>query len=221
VAAEPAAERSGWLPIVVLGSVALGVGFVVGRLVGGQLQGGDEATEAPGTVIFHPAPDAAPFDPSSLPAAAGILGDEPIAVGEALPDFELARLGAPEPQRLSQLRGQVVVLNFWATWCAPCRAEMPLLQAVHDDLADDGLAILAVDVAEDPVIAASFMSSMGLTLPLLFDPSGEVSDRYRISSLPVTYMVDAEGRLRTVMRGAYTSEDQLREAVDRLMAGES
>jgi len=210
----------GWLPVLVFSIIALGVGFLVGRLIGDRM-GDDTPEDDPLPVVFHPAADAPPFDPASLPVAAGILGDEPIAVGEALPDFELALLGASEPLRLSDLRGQPVVLNFWATWCAPCRAEMPILQAVYDDLADEGLKVLAVDVGEEPAIAVSFMRSMGLTLPLLFDETSAVADRYRISSLPVTYMVDPEGRLSTVMRGAYTSEEQLRTAVDRLMVGGS
>jgi len=209
----------GWLPLLVFAAIALGVGFVVGRRIGEGL--GEEAAEPPLPVTFHPAADAPPFDPASLPAAAGILGDEPIAMGEPLPDFELARLGAPEPQRLSDLRGRPVVLNFWATWCAPCRAEMPILQAVYDDLSDEGLEILAIDVGEEPAIAASFVRSLGLGLPILFDETEAVADRYRISSFPVTYMVDREGRLRSVMRGAYTSEEQLREAVDHLMEGGS
>jgi len=110
------------------------------------------------------------------------------------PDFSLQ---TPEgwTVTLSAFRGQVVLLNFWATWCPPCREEMPSIQRLHRKLADQGLVVLAVDVDESHRLVAKFMKDFGLSFPALLDAGSEVSSRYGVRGLPTTWLVDRRGRL--------------------------
>jgi peroxiredoxin len=128
----------------------------------------------------------------------GLLERHDVAIGERAPDFVLERLDGGVV-RLSDYRGSTVVLNFWASWCPPCRAEMPDLEAVHQQRADRGdLVVLAVDkLNEDSRGAVSaFVDEFELSFPVAFDASNEVFDHYRIFGLPATYFIDAEGVVR-------------------------
>ena len=129
------------------------------------------------------------------------LSDVPSPVaGRPAPDFTLQTVDG-ESVTLSHLRGQVVVLNFWATWCPPCRAEMPALQEVYDARRAEGLTVLAIDQNEPADLVSSFRDELGLTFPLLLDPGYFVSDRYRIGVLPTTFFVDRSGVIRDVVLG--------------------
>jgi len=123
----------------------------------------------------------------------------PVA-GRPAPDFTLQTV---DGQRftLSELRGQVVILNFWATWCPPCRAEMPALQEVYQAHRDDELIVLAVDQDEEPSLVESFRQELNLTFPLLLDPNYLVSDQYRVGLLPTTFFIDRRGVIRDVVLG--------------------
>lgn len=110
------------------------------------------------------------------------------------PDFSLPSLDG-DPVTLSALRGQVVFLNFWATWCPPCREEMPSIERLHRELRIEGLAVLALDVGESPAVVARFVESFRLSFPVLLDADSEVSRRYGISGLPTTVLVDRSGRV--------------------------
>lgn len=99
------------------------------------------------------------------------------------------------PVRLRDFRGCVVLLNLWATWCVPCRQEMPALDALSRDLAPRGLVVLAVNHMESSEVAGSFVREYGLTLPVLLDRDGGVAVRYRSSGLPSTYVIDRRGAL--------------------------
>jgi peroxiredoxin len=123
----------------------------------------------------------------------------PVA-GRPAPDFTLQTVEG-ETITLSDLRGQVVVLNFWATWCPPCRAEMPALQEVYDARRADGLMVLAIDQNEPADLVASFRDELNLTFPLLLDPGYAVSDLYRIGLLPTTFFIDRGGVIRDVVLG--------------------
>ena len=96
---------------------------------------------------------------------------------------------------LSTLRGQVVFLNFWATWCPPCREEMPSIERLHQEFKDQGLAVLAVDVGERPTLVAKFMKDFRLSFPVLLDRGSEVWSRYGVGGLPTTILVDRRGRI--------------------------
>jgi peroxiredoxin len=140
-----------------------------------------------------------------------------VEVGEPVPDF---RLDTPDGAelRLSDFRGQAVVLNFWATWCAPCRAEMPDLQALHDAHAATGdLTVVGVDLQESGDSVSSFADELGLTFPLALDRSGDVAERYGLIGLPGTFFIDADGILRARALGQL-SGDLLPDGVSAALA---
>lgn len=115
-------------------------------------------------------------------------------------DFSASTLDG-QPVQLSDYRGQVVMLNFWATWCPPCRAEMPAMQAALDRYADQGLVVLAVNQREDPAVVAAFMRERQLTFPALLDANGSVGAAYQASALPSSFFIGRDGMVRAVYRG--------------------
>jgi peroxiredoxin len=147
---------------------------------------------------------------------------EPQAIpqeGFPAPDFTLQTADGTV-LRLSDLRGQVVVLNFWATWCPPCRIEMPALQEVYVAYRERGLEVLAVNMQEGSGQTSAFAAENGLTFPILFDPDGAVSSRYRVTSLPTTLFVDRKGVIREVAVGGPLSHAYLESQVAALLAEE-
>ena len=123
--------------------------------------------------------------------------------GAEVPDFTLQTVDG-ETVSLSDYRGQPVVLNFWATWCAPCREEMPLLQETYEAYRADGLVVLGVNVRENPEIVQGFLDDLNLDFPVVLDTETDVVNRYLVTSLPVTFFIDREGRLRTLVIGGMT-----------------
>ncbi|MDR1374449.1 MAG: TlpA family protein disulfide reductase [Treponema sp.] len=109
----------------------------------------------------------------------------------AAPDFSLPLIDGTNI-RLTELKGKVVFLNFWATWCGPCRAEMPSMEVLYRRYRDQGLEILAINVQEDRETAAAFMDRFRLSFPAALD-NGGVSRRYGIAAFPTTYIIDREG----------------------------
>lgn len=107
-------------------------------------------------------------------------------------DFGLPLLGG-EDVRLSDFEGEFIFLNFWATWCPPCREEMPSMQTLYDELSDEGLEILAVNVLESDAVAADFIDEFGFTYPVLMDRDGRTMLRYGVRAYPTTYFIDREG----------------------------
>ncbi|HEV8662328.1 MAG TPA: TlpA disulfide reductase family protein [Candidatus Methylomirabilis sp.] len=127
-------------------------------------------------------------------------------VGHAAPDFTTPDVEG-RPVRLADFRGnRAVLLNFWATWCVPCRQEMPTMEQAYQKYKDRGLEILAVsiDVGHLPVVAATvaqFLEELNLTFPALLDPEMEVARRYRVFGIPVTFLIDREGIIRAREQG--------------------
>jgi thiol-disulfide isomerase/thioredoxin len=103
---------------------------------------------------------------------------------------------------LSQLKGKVVFLNFWATWCGPCRVEMPGMEALHRRYREEGLEFVAVDIMENAVQVRDFMKNSNYTFPVLLDPHGSVSTSYGIQALPSTYILDRDGKIIFFALGA-------------------
>jgi peroxiredoxin len=120
------------------------------------------------------------------------LGLQPIKEGTEIVDFELQDLTG-ESRRLSDFRGKVVFLNFWATWCGPCRFEMPSMEKLYQRLNTKGLEIVAVNLQEDRKTVQRFVDEYGLSFPVLLDATGRVGATYGARSIPTTYIVDREG----------------------------
>jgi thiol-disulfide isomerase/thioredoxin len=122
---------------------------------------------------------------------------------------------------LSDLQGQVVVLNFWATWCAPCRYEMPYLERAYKEYADKGVVILAVNVAESADTVTEFLTEQNLNLPVLLDTDRAIAAKYGINSYPTTLLVDRDGnisRSRGVKFGAFLSYEELRAMIETALS---
>jgi peroxiredoxin len=130
----------------------------------------------------------------------GLVDDLMPKVGRPAPNFVLPSLDGGKPISSEQFRGQTLVLNFWASWCPPCRAEMPDFQELWEERGPDGdLVVLAVNfLAEDTVdAAAGVVEEFGLTFPVATDtPNGDVGRRYGVRGLPATFFIDRDGILR-------------------------
>ena len=127
--------------------------------------------------------------------------------GKLAPNFLLETLEGGE-MRLSDLRGQAVVINFWATWCKPCRKEIPELVDAYNSYRDRGLIILGVNLQEGKGIVRPFAEEFGMKFPIPIDRDGEVGDSYRILGLPTTYFVDRGGVVRSVFTGPFFEKGQ-------------
>ena len=103
--------------------------------------------------------------------------------------------------KLSELRGQVILLNFWASWCGPCRQEMPLLEKLHKRYSALGFTVLGVNVEEDPRKAKTLLKDISVSFPILFDTSNKVSKEYNVSAMPSTVMIDRDGNMRYLHKG--------------------
>ncbi len=122
------------------------------------------------------------------------------AIGHPAPAFSLPTLTG-EALALAGLRGQPVVLNFWASWCGPCRAEMPELQRLHRRLGEAGVAVVGVNQGETPETAAAFMQALNLSFPVALDQRTGVSQQYLVNSLPTTFFIDRDGVIRNTFIG--------------------
>ena len=120
--------------------------------------------------------------------------------GQPAPDFVLKSAGG-ENLRLSEYRGDVVMINFWATWCGPCRQEMPLLDDLYSRYQRVGFSLLGVNIDDDSARAMRMVQELGINFPVLFDEGKEVSRLYQVEAMPVTVLVDREGTVRHVHHG--------------------
>ena len=120
--------------------------------------------------------------------------------GAPAPDFAL-KSATGENLRLSEYRGDVVMINFWATWCGPCRQEMPLLDELYSRYQRVGFNLLGVNIDDDAGRAMQMVDDLDVSFPVLFDTQKEVSKLYDVQAMPVTVLVDREGRIRHVHHG--------------------
>lgn len=148
--------------------------------------------------------------------------DPPLRLGAAAPDFELADLSG-RITRLSELRGHVVFVNFWATWCPPCRDEAPALETLYGDLREEGFEILAVSIDELAARAAveQFRDEFRLSFPVLLDPERSAYGDFQATGVPETFLIDRNGRVVERFVGPRDWEQPRYErAVRRLLAVE-
>ena len=121
-------------------------------------------------------------------------------VGDTAPDFTL-RSNQGENKKLSELRGRVVLINFWASWCGPCTQELPKLSELKVLHGDDGFELLAINIDEEPEKAMKLMKKLGVDLTVLFDADKQVSKQYQIDAMPMTIILDRSGEVRYIHRG--------------------
>lgn len=202
-----------WLwPIGTVGALigVLAVGFFIGQWL---TQDDSEVVELPTRPVTNIA-----RQPQAIPAigvnesSAGVTVslDQPgkANLGQAAPDFTIQ---TPDGQaiRLSDYQGRPVLINFWATWCAPCLLEMPALEQTYQKYKSQGLVVLAVNQAEAPDRVKQYMTTYKLSFPAVLDNDLAVSRMYRVTGYPTTWLVDREGHLRQMRRGAFTDISQI------------
>lgn len=120
--------------------------------------------------------------------------------------------------KLSEFRGQVVLLNFWASWCGPCRTEMPLLVKIHEKYKGMGFTVLGVNVEEDSAPAKSIINKTKISFPVLFDQTNSVSKQYNVSAMPSTIVIDRDGNMRYLHEGYKAGdEEKYREWIKKLI----
>ncbi len=138
--------------------------------------------------------------------------------GSLAPNFTLDTLDGTKVT-LSELRGKIVLINLWATWCPPCRAEMPALENAYKQYKDSGVVVLGLNVTnqDSEKDIPPFVDEFGLTFPILLDRDGSVSALYQLKGLPTTYFVNREGIIRTVVVGGPMNETFIRSKIEALL----
>lgn len=143
------------------------------------------------------------------------MGSRVPVVGTAVEDFQLVDLTG-KMQRLSQYRGKIVLVNFWATWCKPCTTEMPAMQAIYDKLRDKGFVVLAVNELEDDAKVREHIKQYGHTFPVLMDRDNKVANQFGVFGLPVSVFIDQEGRVQEYVKGGLLTEQKIDETIARI-----
>lgn len=206
--------RIGW---IVATAGVLVVVLIGGFLLGRQASDGSKPVEL----------GMRPVAPSrAQPIAAVGVNDSSAGVAVSLDRAGAANLGQPAPDfalktpdgqtiRLSDLKGRPVLVNFWATWCAPCAIEMPALEETYRKYKDQGLVVLGVNQAETPDKVSQYMRERGLTFPTVLDTDTSTAQLYRVTGYPTTWIIDRQGNLQQLRRGGFTSAAQ----IEALVAG--
>ena len=144
------------------------------------------------------------------------MASRPPLIGSPAPDFHLTSL-AGEKHSLEQYRGQVVLLNFWATWCKPCTKEMPAMQATYDALRDQGFIVLAINELEDIQKVRDHIQEHQHTFNVLLDPDNHVANQYGVVGLPVSIYIDKTGHVTKIVRGGLLTEQSILDTVRPLL----
>lgn len=157
---------------------------------------------------------------ANLPGGTSTPGIPAPQVGFLAPQFSLSTL-AGDTVALEDLRGQAVLVNIWASWCAPCRSEMPAMQTIYQEFADQGFTILAVNSTIQDSIenAADFVQDYQLTFPILLDLDGQVTKLYQVTALPSSFFILPDGTIQEVVIGGPMAEALLRTRIENLLQG--
>lgn len=183
------------------------------------LQAPDAADSKPAEAAELPTAggDDQPSAEASVPAFDGPLPPVDPTIGNLAPDFNLTTLDG-ETVNLEDLRGRPVVLNYWVTWCIPCRDEMPTIEALHQEYGDDGLIVLSVNGTRQDALSdvEQLIGDMGLSFPVLLDQREDVYNSYRILFMPTSFFIDAHGIIQDIVLGS-TNEEGFRSRVEKLV----
>lgn len=168
-----------------------------------------------------PVPVAPTAQPASPPPNTTSLPPTPtiptgVSIGNLAPDFQLQTLNG-QTVSLKALRGKPVLINFWATWCPPCKAEMPYLQQINDTWSAKGLVLLAVDIGEKPATVEKFMTELNLSMTIPMDTDGKVAKAYLIGAIPTTFLIDKDGVIRQKVIGAFPSVEAIEKELSKIM----
>ena len=147
------------------------------------------------------------------------MGSRVPTVGMQAEDFHLTDLEG-KSQSLSQYRGKIVLVNFWATWCKPCTTEMPAMQTMYDKLRDKGFVVLAVNELEDEAKVREHITTYKHTFPVLLDLDNKVANQFGVFGLPVSVFIDQEGRVQEYIKGGLLTEQKIDETVARIQKQE-
>ena len=142
------------------------------------------------------------------------MAKSPPLVGGPAPLFELETVDG-QIIKLSDLKGKFVILNFWATWCVPCAREMPEFQKAHQSLAPDNVEIMAINLGERKNKVDKFIQNYSLSLPVLLDKFGNVSEQYKVTGLPVTYFITPDGIIRDKIFGGGITKKIIENRLDQ------
>jgi peroxiredoxin len=123
-----------------------------------------------------------------------------LQTGAPAPAFEL-NSNSGKPVSLADLKGQIVLVNFWASWCGPCRQEMPILEQLNHQYRNKGVALIGVNVEPDSALATNWLKATPVTFPILFDVDSKVSKLYEVQGMPNTVILDRKGIVRYIHRG--------------------
>ena len=135
----------------------------------------------------------------------------------AAPDFTLKSRNGGN-LRLAELRGEVVLVNFWASWCGPCREEMPKLEELHNTFKDLGFTMIGINLDQTPALSKKLLKDITVTFPILFDPENNISEAYGVESMPSTFLVDKNGNWRFLHKGYKAGyEDDYAEQIKALL----
>ena len=140
-------------------------------------------------------------------------------VGQPAPQFNLPTLQQGQPTALKQYAGKVIYLDFWASWCAPCRTSFPLLNKLHQKLKTQGFEVVAINLDEDRADAEKFLNKLPVDFTVLRDAKGEWSDQFVVESMPTSFIIDKQGVVQYIHHG-FTSGDinELEEKITQLLA---
>jgi peroxiredoxin len=153
-----------------------------------------------------------------LPAFDGwSMGSRVPTVGTPAEDFSLIDLEG-KSQSLSQYRGKIVLVNFWATWCKPCTTEMPAMQTAYEKLREKNFVVLAINELEDDAKVREHIKQYGHTFPVLMDHDNKVANQFGVFGLPVSVFIDEEGRVQEYIKGGLLTEQKIQMVVDRLQS---
>ena len=153
---------------------------------------------------------------SLLIVLSGLLGmaARPPLLGSPAPEIVLKDLQGRDV-KLSDLRGKIVLVNFWATWCKPCKEEMPAMQASYDKLRDKGFVVLAVNELEDTARVAEHIRTHGHTFEVVMDHNNQVANMYGVVGLPASFLIDPQGIVRERISGSLLTESRIEEMVKK------